>query len=200
MKGREEMMSRRLPVPLWVLCGLFLVFSILPVTAFARETGVLIPSFGTGGVQVRLYTDYFCAPCSRMEPRIEGLITELVRKNTITLTFIDTPVHSFTPLYAKYFLYILRKERGFSSVLRARDILFEAARNKIEQREGLEEFLKKNKVGHKEFDAKPTLAALEAMIKEDDVKSTPTCVVVKDGRKSVFTGDIDIPKALELLR
>jgi hypothetical protein len=193
-------MSRRLQAPSCGLCVSLLIFLVLPITAFAREKSVLIPSFGTGSVQVRLYTDYFCAPCSRMEPRIEGLITELVRKNTITLTFIDTPVHSFTPLYAKYFLYILKKERGFSAVLRARDLLFEAARSKIEQREGLEEFLKKNNVGYREFDAKPTLAALSAMIREDDVKSTPTCIVVKDGKKGVFTGDIDIPKALELLR
>lgn len=194
------MIGRR-PAPfLFGLAGVFLALALLPTAARARETITLIPSFGTGSVQVRLYTDYFCAPCSRMEPRIEGLISELVRKNTITLTFIDTPVHSHTPLYARYFLYILKKEQAFPLVLRARDLLFEAARNKIEEPAGLEEFLKKNNVGFKEFDTKPTLAALSAMIREDEIRSTPTCVIVKDGKKGVFVGDAEIPKALDLLK
>jgi thiol:disulfide interchange protein DsbA len=135
-----------------------------------------------------------------MEPRIEALLSDLVHSNAITLTFIDTPVHSFTPLYAKYFLYILKRDRSFPLVLRSRAVLFEAARGKIEEPEGLEEFLKKNNVQFREFDPGPTLAALSGMIREDNVRSTPTCVIIKDGRRGVFTGDIEIPRALELLK
>jgi thiol:disulfide interchange protein DsbA len=135
-----------------------------------------------------------------MEPRIEALLSDLVRGNTITLTFIDTPVHSFTPMYAKYFLYILKNDRSFPFVLRSRAVLFEAARSKIEDKEGLEGFLEKNNVRFREFDPGPTLAALSNMIREDNVRSTPTCVIIKDGRRGVFTGDIDIPKALEPLK
>ncbi len=201
MKAEKKIVSRRqrrLLVGLIAGSGLLLLFSFLPYPA-AGAADVLIPSFGSGKVQVRLYTDYFCGPCGRMEPRVEALISDLVRKNVITLTFIDTPVHSFTPMYAKYFLYILKKERNFPLVLRARAVLFEAARDKIEEQEGLEEFLKKNNVRYREFDPVSALAALSTLIREDNVRSTPTCVIIKDGKRGVFTGDIEIPKALELL-
>jgi thiol:disulfide interchange protein DsbA len=201
MKGgkKKKTMNRLSPAVVLGLGGLlFLLLS--PLTTRAYDMAVTFPSFGTGGVQVRLYTDYFCAPCSRMEPKVEGLLSDLVRRNAITLTFVDTPVHTHTAMYAKYFLYILKKDRSFPHVMRARELLFEAARNKIEERDGLEEFLRKNNIGYKEFDPKPTFATLSAMIREDGVKSTPTCVIIKDGKKGVFTGDTEIPKALELLR
>jgi hypothetical protein len=178
-----------------VLLASFLHYTAIP----ARSADALVPSFGRGKVQVRLYTDYFCGPCSRMEPRVETLLSDLVRKNAITLTFIDTPVHSFTPLYAKYFLYIAKGDPSFPSVLRARNVLFEAARDKIEEQVGLEEFLRKNNVRYREFDPRPIQLALSALIREDNVRSTPTCVIIKDGKRGVFTGDIEIPKALELL-
>ena len=31
------------------------------------------PSYGSGPVEVRLYTDYFCPPCRAMEPAVEPL-------------------------------------------------------------------------------------------------------------------------------
>ena len=190
---------QRLLKGLGLTIGLFLLFAPLLCTGRPAFAEVLIPSFGSGKIQVRLYTDYFCGPCGRMEPKVEALISDLLRKNAITLTLVDTPAHTFTPLYAKYFLYILKKDRDFPFVLRAREVLFEAAHDQIEEREGLEEFLKKNKVPYREFDPAPSLAALSAMIKEDNVTSTPTCVIIRDGRRGVFTGDVEIPKALELL-
>ena len=92
---------------------------------------VLFPSFGTGKVQVRLYTDYFCGPCSQMEPKIEPVLKDLVHRNAITLTLVDTPIHTLTPLYARYFLYILNSDRRFDQALRSRAVLFEAAGQKI---------------------------------------------------------------------
>ena len=182
--------------------GLCLVIGLLllAATAYSARAGEApVPSFGTGKVQVRLYTDYFCGPCGRMEPKVEGLISDLVRKNIITLTLVDTPVHTFTPLYAKSFLYVLKKDRNFSHAIRARELLFQAARDRIEEKEALEEFLRKNKVQFQEFDAAPAIATLNAMIREDNVSSTPTCIIIRDGERGVFTGDVDIPKALELL-
>ena len=156
--------------------GLCLIVGLLflaPATHPARAGEAPITSFGSGKVQVRLYTDYFCGPCGRMEPKVEGLISDLVRKNIITLTLVDTPVHTFTPLYAKCFLYVLRKDRNFSYAIRARELLFQAARDRIEEKEALEEFLRKNRVQFQEFDAAPALAALNAMIREDNVSLDP---------------------------
>ncbi|OPY70963.1 MAG: hypothetical protein A4E57_00279 [Syntrophorhabdaceae bacterium PtaU1.Bin034] len=190
-----------------LLVGLFLVLGFLFFLLFFRGMATpvyaeeaVFPSFGAGKVHVRLYTDYFCGPCSRMEPKIEPLLTDLVERNVITLTMIDTPVHALTPLYARYFLYILNQDKRFDHTLRSRTLLFEAAKSKIQEREKLEEFLKKNNVKFKQIDPRPTFAALSALISEDKVRSTPTCVIISDGKKAVFSGEAEITKALELLK
>lgn len=157
------------------------------------------PSFGKGKIQIRLYTDYFCGPCSRMEPKVEDLLSDLVGRSVITLVFVDTPVHRTTTLYAKYFLYVLNVEHTFNQVLRSRAVLFEAAKSGIEEGEKLEEHLKKNGVRFKVIDPTPTFAALSALMSEDQVRSTPTCVIIREGKKSVFSGDTEITKALQLL-
>ncbi len=159
-----------------------------------------LPSFGKGKVEVRLYTDYFCGPCSRMEPRVEALLADLVKRNAVTLTFVDTPIHRFTPLYAKYFLYILNRDKSFPHALHCRALLFEAAKNKIENGEKLEEFLENNNVAFTREDPGPALAALSSLITEDGVRSTPTCIIIRDGQKGTFVGDTDIPKALEQIQ
>lgn len=175
-----------------------LFFKGAAVPVYAEE--MVFPSFGQGKVQVRLYTDYFCVPCSKMEPKIEPLLVSLVKKKSITLTLIDTPVHTLTPLYARYYLYILSQDRRIESTMRSRNLLFEAAKSKIEDKDRLEEFLKKNNVKFKPMDPRPTFAALSALITEDKVRSTPTCVIVRDGKKAVFSGETEITGALELLR
>jgi thiol:disulfide interchange protein DsbA len=134
-----------------------------------------------------------------MEPKVESILADLVRRNIITLTFVDTPVHKTTTLYAKYFLYVCNSDRTLAGVLRSRTVLFEAAKNKIEDKEGLEEFLRKNNVRFREMDPRPVFAVLSALMSEDDIRSTPTCVIIRDGKKSVFAGEVDITKALELL-
>jgi thiol:disulfide interchange protein DsbA len=175
-----------------------LFFKGAAVPVYAEE--MLLPSFGEGKVQVRLYTDYFCDPCSRMEPKIEPLLTYLVKKKKITLTLIDTPVHTLTPLYARYYLYILSQDKRFESTMHSRGLLFRAAKGKVEDKERLEDFLKKNNIKFKQIDPRPTFAALSALITEDRVRATPTCVIIRDGRKAVFNGEKEITGALELLK
>jgi len=174
------------------------VFLVASVPAHAAKTEV--PSFGKGRIEIRLYTDYFCGPCSRMEPRVEALLADLVKRDAVTTIFVDTPIHTFTPLYAKYFLYILNKDRTFTHVLQYRALLFEAAKGKIENGEKLEEFLKEKNVPFTRTNPGPTLAALSALITEDAIRSTPTCVIIKDGQKGTYVGEIDIPRALEQLQ
>jgi thiol:disulfide interchange protein DsbA len=195
---------KRSRLPLMSICaaiGFFLcliLFKGAATPAYADE--VLMPTFGTGKVQVRLYTDYFCGPCSRMEPKIEPTLKDLVRRNAVTLTLVDTPIHAHTPLFARYFVYILNADRRFDQVLRSREVLFEAAGQKISERDKLEEFLRAHDVKFKETDPRPTFAALSALMREDKVLSTPTCVIVQDGKKSSFSGDAEIAGALSLLR
>ena len=192
--------SRKIFIAVSLLTG-FVLFSIFfegSVTpAYAEDSP--LPSFGNGPVKVRLYTDYFCNPCRALEPKLEPTIKSLMKKGRITLTFIDTPVHPQTTLYAKFFLYALNNNRDFDNALRARSVLFEASNEKIAEKEKLEDFIRKKGVKIRPFDASPVFSILSGYLKEDMINATPTCVILKNGKKERFTG-LDIVKALETLR
>lgn len=162
--------------------------------------GVLLPSYGQGKINVRVYTDYFCGPCRAGEPKIEALISELVKANKIRLMFVDTPGHRETTLYVQYFLYALNNKKGFENTLLARRALFDAASIKIITKDKLEEFLTQKGIGFKPFDAKSTLNAMNQYLRDDGVKSTPTVVIDSDSQKQQFIGVDNIVKALELLK
>jgi hypothetical protein len=167
-----------------------------------------ITSFGMGKVRVCLYTDYFCVPCRAAEPKIESLLKNLVAKNLINITFIDTPFHRFSSLYARYFLFILNENRNFEHVLSARATLFEAAKEDVSdppRREGVseaervEEYLKRKGIKFTSFDVKPVFVAFERYLREDSIDATPSCVIERSGKKEVVKGGDDIAKALESL-
>ena len=178
----------------FILFSFFFKGSATPV--YAED--IVMPSFGDGKIQVRLYTDYFCNPCRELEPQIEPLIIELVEKDTITITFVDTPIQPQTTFYAKYFLYILNENKDFKHALHARSVLFEAAKEKIKKSEKLESFIKKKGIRFKPFDEKPTFGVFSTYLKEDKINSTPTCIILKEGKKDIFKGR-DIIIALEKL-
>jgi thiol:disulfide interchange protein DsbA len=184
------------------LAGGFLVFLIffegMVTPVYAGDT--LVPSFGSGPVQVRLYTDYFCGPCSALEPQIAKPIEELVQKKVIRITFIDTPIHKETPLYARYFLYICGEEKNFRKIMSARQTLFDAARNGITNPEGLEAHLAKNGIRYKRMDVKPTFDVLNGYLKEEGIRSTPTMTVNKGGTRETFVGVPDIARAVDGLK
>jgi protein-disulfide isomerase len=187
------MAHRRLLINLTIL----LVFV---TTTFLYANDVSFLSFGTGKTKVRLYTDYFCGPCRDLEPKIEGIIIELVKRNVIDLTFIDAPFHRDYAFYARYFLYVLNEKKELSNILTARTVLFEAARGKITEKEKLEEFLRKKGIKFKPFDARPVFNVLSGYLREDKINSTPTCVIYSGDKKETFTGATNITKALENLR
>jgi hypothetical protein len=158
----------------------------------------LMTSFGSGPVEVRLYSDYFCGPCRAAEPEIESLLTNLMDNNAIRITFIDTPIHKETILYAKYILYILNgSRRDFSSILTARSALYEAAGQNIRADTALEAFLSKKGITFKPFDTVPVFKAFGNHIKEDGINSTPTCVISGLNKKESFVGGPNIIKGLK---
>ena len=194
--GRTATVKRVVTIVPGVL--LFLLFFKGAAAVYADET--LMPIFGEGRVQVRLYTDYLCGPCSRMEPRIESLLKDLVKKKAITLTLVDTPIHTLSPLYARYFLYILSQEKRLDRILRSRAVLFGAVREKVATPEKLEGYLKAHGVRFKETDVGPTLAALSVLIGEDKIRETPICVITTNGNKGVLKGEAEIIGGLGLLK
>ena len=182
--------------------GGFLVFLIffegMVTPVYAGDT--VVPSFGSGPVQVRLYTDYFCGPCSSLEPQIAKSIEEMVGKKIIRITFIDTPIHQETKLYARYFIYICSEQKDFRKIMSARNILFEAARNRITDPEKLEAHLAKNGIPFKRIDVKPTFDVLSGYLREEGVRSTPTLTVHKGGKRETYMGVPNIVQAVADLK
>ena len=175
---------------------LFFSGSVTPVYA----ADPVLPAFGGGPVEVRLYTDYFCGPCSAEEAEVISLISELVGKNLIRALFIDTPVHPETVLFAGYFLAALNAKNDFPQVVAAREALFEAAGKKIMEKEALEAFLKTKGVTFRPYDTAPVFKIFGNYLKEDRIRSTPTCVILGPQGKQTLTGKDEIAKGLRGLR
>jgi len=183
-------------VAVLALIGIF--FGIFASPSSAADA--LVPSFGMGKINVRLYTDYFCSPCRAMEPNVEPIISELVKKNNINVTFVDTPFTKASVLYARHFLYIMNEKKDFELAILARSVLIGAAVEKISEETKLEEYLRNKGLKFKSFDVKPTFNVLNGYLKEDKIQSTPTCIIDQDGKIERYSGGSDIIKALENLK
>jgi len=160
----------------------------------------VLPTFGQGAIQVILYTDYFCPPCRSMEPDAEPLLRDLMKTGKINLTFVDTPTNQLTSLYARYFIYALNANQEFEEVLKARNTLFEAAEKKIQDKAKLEEFLKEKGINWKPVDVTAAFNFWNKYLKDDSVRSTPSCVVKRGEKKEIVVGSLEILKALENLK
>jgi thiol-disulfide isomerase/thioredoxin len=189
--------ARKTLTALVAATGLFfflLFFSGSSAPAYAAESPA--PVFGSGPVVVRIYTDYFCGPCRAEEAEVMSLITKLVEKNLIRITFIDTPIHRKTVIYATYFLAMVNANREFTKAVAARAALFEAAEKKIEEKEAMEAFLKKKGIPFLPLDTAPLFKIFGNYFKEDRIKATPTCVIVGPNGKQTLLGSDQIPKGL----
>jgi protein-disulfide isomerase len=185
------------------LSGLFaLILNVIFVVGIGRaeEKSLPFPAFGTGPIEVRFYTDYFCSPCRAMEPDVEPLLKDLLGKNAIRLSLVDVPLSQLTPLFARNFLYALKENNDLEHALRVRNILMEAAtRKNVTTQERIETLFKEKGIQFSSFDAKPAFDCYSALIKEDKINGTPTCVVIKNGQKKMFEGGPDIINALKSL-
>lgn len=185
-------------ITLWAIVG-FVFFAIFfkgtATPLYASDLPV--PEFGKGPIKVRLYTDYFCPPCRAMEPKVEPILTELVKKDVIKLTFVDTPFSSVSALYARYFLFILNEKKDLDLAMLARAVLIGASLKKIKERAKLEEYLKDKRIKFKSFDTKPIFDIMNNYLKTDKINSTPTCIIEGQGKKEQYVGGSEILKALE---
>ena len=183
-----------------VLLALLLAGWGVPGIVSAAESDPPFPAYGTGPIEVRLYTDYFCPPCRAMEPDVEPLLKDLLKKNAIRLTLVDVPFSPLTPLFARYFLYTIKESNALEDVLKARNVLQNAATNKdIKTQERIEALFKEKGIAFGVWDPKPAFDRYNALIKEDKINATPTCVIIKKGQKNTFIGGPDIIDALKVL-
>ncbi|MDZ4163776.1 MAG: thioredoxin domain-containing protein [Smithellaceae bacterium] len=166
----------------------------------AEKRSASFPSYGTGPIEVRIYTDYFCPPCQAMEPAVEPVLKDLLKRNVIRLTLVDTPFNQQTPLFARYLLYALKEKNTADQAFLVRNILLEiAAKGYFVTQERLEAVFKEKNISYGAYDVKPVFNGLNALIKEDKIDATPTCVIIKGGKKTIFVGRVDILNALKEL-
>lgn len=166
----------------------------------AEEWNPPFPSYGSGPVEVRLYTDYFCPPCRAMEPAVEPILKELLKKNAIRLILVDVPYNQLTPLFARNFLYALKWNNELGHAFRVRNVLLEASTRKdVTTQERIEALFREKGIPSSAFDAKPAFDRCNALLKEDNINATPTCVVIKSGQKKAFIGGPEIINALKAL-
>ncbi len=168
--------------------------------AGAQSSDMFLLAFGRGKVEAKLYSDYFCGACKALEPNIEYLVTDLVKRNVLTITFVDVPMHKHSAMYARYFLYILNTKKEIGHALKARAALFEAAQQNITDKDKLEAFLNSKGFKLKPFDAKPVFTILQGYIRADTINATPTCVTVRNDKKDFHQGVGNITKMLDGLK
>ena len=174
------------------------LFSGSATLAYAEETR--ISSIGNGPVKVRIYTDYFCPPCRSMEPELEPIVIDLVRRRIAAVTFVDTPVHRETIPYAKCFLGMVTGRRDISQILCARSALFKAAEKNIRSLPGLEAFLGERGLKCRYVDSSRAFETFRKHLRDDRIDSTPSCVIEKPGGRKKFTGAQEVLRALTRLR
>ena len=178
------------------LSGVLLISLALPTTALDAA----FPAYGDGPVEVRIYANYFCPPCKMLESDIEPLLEELLEKQKIRLTMIDVPAGERALLYNHYFLYALKRENNFKRASIVRAMLFDAALvREILTKEELEALFRAEGIDYEVFDATVLYPRFNHYLKEDELRSTPTLIVVGDGTKNTYTGRGSIIKALEEL-
>ena len=173
------------------------LFSGSVTPAYAKDTRML--SFGNGPVKVRIYTDYFCPPCRSMEQELEPIVIDLVRRRIAAVTFVDTPVHRETILYAKCFLGMVTGRRDISQILCARSALFKAAEKNIRSLPGLEAFLGEGGLKCRYVDSSQAFETFRKHLRDDRIDSTPSCVIEGPGGRKKFTGAREILRALTRL-
>ena len=186
-----------------VMAAALLIFPIFfhgSVTPVYAAEDLAPPTFGKGPIQVRLYADYFCPPCQNLSAKTGPILADMVKRNVITLTFIDTPFYKHSSTYARYFLYAMQEKKDIDTALTVRDTLFTAARQNITDTAKLEETLKSKQIQFRNYEVKPIFDQYGVLLQKDKVDATPSCMIEQDGKKELSVGDGDILKALEKLK
>ncbi len=157
-------------------------------------------TIGSGKVEVVLFTDYFCPPCSSIEPYLAETLPELVSSG-VKVTFVDAPFSRQSSLYSRYFLYAAKAASSPESVIQARSVLFNLAeKDSIESEQDMLKALKESNVDIEFFETQPLMDKWKELMEKHHLRSTPTCVIIKPGElPEQYRGSKTIPDALESL-
>ena len=196
--------QKRVPLLIFAFLGYFFVsltFSGSATPAYGAERAAF-PSFGSGSVEVIVFSDYFCPPCQALEPQAEPILEELLASGQVKVTFVDTPFYKFSARYARYFLYALQEGGSFHDAVIVRGVLFDAARNhQAEKEEALGHILESRQISWRSADPKPVFDEWEKLLKNHKIKATPTFVIrYSDADVRTFVGGDKIMGGLRDLR
>ncbi|HET57168.1 MAG TPA: hypothetical protein ENN35_01850 [Deltaproteobacteria bacterium] len=154
------------------------------------------PSYGDGSVEVRLYSNYFCGPCRVVDEAVSPLLADLLARNVIRLTIVEVPG---SVLFVNFFLYALKADNSFEQATAVRKVLFEAAREREARTgEALAALFRENGIAYEEFDASRLYPRFNELIREDDLRATPTLVTITNGEKRFYRGKAIITALGEL--
>lgn len=185
-----------------ILIVLILFGSMPCMGAPTFEKEAPFPMYGTGPIEVRLYADYFCEACAAIEPELEPILKELLKKNRIKLFLVDVPFSSNTRLYATYFLYALNANNTAEHALYLKSVLFEATSgpNRVIDEDGMKKLFKSKGIAYIPFTIKPALNRYNALMREDKIDSSPTCVIIRNGKKEKLEDKKPILDALKKIK
>jgi thiol-disulfide isomerase/thioredoxin len=177
---------------------MILSFPVFPASVYAAEKSK-VPSYGSGPVELIIFTDYFCEPCKSLEKELEVVQDKLLAKGEVKLTFVDMPIpgNLLSPLFTKYFLYAAQAETGYANAIQARKFIFKMARQNSITEHAVEKTFMTQGIAFKIFDYKPVLIESKILISRYKVNKAPTYILKypqKDTRK--FTDPEQIRKVL----
>lgn len=180
-----------------IMAVVFLFFFLhMPVAADPfKEKNDVFPSFGTGLVDVRIYSSYFCPPCRATEPELEPIVKELVKTDTIRITFVDVPFAQAMP-YIQHFLYALHEDNSLDNAFIVRHILFDTA-EKYGDADDIRQTFENEGIRYAPFDPTTVFMQLNQFLQEDGIRSTPSATIRINGETHLYTGGRNILPALE---
>lgn len=172
----------------------------MPKLSAAKDNPQDLFSHGSGPIEVLMFTDYYCPPCRSIEPYLETALENLHRLG-VKITFVDKPIHSITPIFSKYFLYASKVAHNFGEVLKARSALFAIADgDTIHSERDLLQRIKEKEIPYALMDPAPIFNQWSQIIEQFEVRSTPTCIVLKPDRPQIkYVGSRQIPQGIDLL-
>jgi protein-disulfide isomerase len=190
-----------IPVAIFTIFSIFLILTSAGCSKLSSDhKKPLVPYYGEGPYEVFIFTDYFCPPCQAFESELDLLLGELMVKGVAKITFVDAPANKLTSLYGKYLLYAANANNNFWEVQRARKALFSiAGTNVVSTEETLASELKAQGVAFKPYDLSKVVPALNEILKNHDIRSTPACVVKSNSDIRKYMGPEEIKKGLSLL-
>lgn len=169
-------------------------FTVFSTSLYAAEKSKL-PSYGSGPVELIIFTDYFCEPCQGLEKELEAIQDKLLAKGEVKLIFVDIPISGnlSSPLFTKYFLYAAHAETGYANAIQARKFIFKMAGQYSITEGAIEKTFKTGGISFKIFNYKPILVESKILISKHNVNKAPTYILKysqKDVRKYTDTEQI----------